>query len=202
MGDQPAKREECGVKLGNNTTNSRCFVYFYYKKVGNRLVSCKVCSAIIESKFTSVNYDVDIPDTCNHCTSFSMNPKHKILWASAPSGMSAQIVPPLFLTPKIMKQATIHVWNKVTSGLWISSKGYGFLNYHNIHTFLADSIIQNAGRANAKRIAENSPASDILQYIKTVHKLDPSSFEYPTIPHIWNAIESFDVVQDSPMHFF
>ena len=150
-GDQPDRRATNGLKGGKATNHARWRTSFDYKARRSFLPSCENCRVLLNSRFSRPLFDCTFTPCGVKCTSWSMDPKYKILHSPPPQDFPRNKIPSSGLLPPIedlqytdLIRAADETHQQVLSGNWNPKKALAYLSYFCLKTDLASKILEHS----------------------------------------------------------
>jgi hypothetical protein len=214
MNDQPERRKNLSLALGNSSLHKRMGYIMDYKQLVNVIRSCSRCTKSICNEFIGIcigkqknNYSWR-KKTCTKCTSWLHNMDSRLLsyipdksypdWCIPVSGK----LKPKIITRDHVEEGIEFVHDGLILSKFKKNEAINLLRYYGLSGDAIDNIVTNA--CNEKNLNEafdnRSQDPDVYSELKEYYKEDKSKFQQWQLPSSWFGENDTRLYVDVPMH--
>ena len=216
MNDQPERRKNLGLALGNSAYHKRMGYVMDYKQVQNVIRSCDKCTKSIfdeffyifgKSKKRSKAYFWRTK-TCKKCTSFLYDMESKLLHYKPDPTYPKVMIPkdgkmrPQRITRTYLEEIIFKVHLGLKIGEIKKNDAYNVLRCHGLNGDFIDQIVQHGMNANRKINSEVNRKHDPEEYeiVRLHYKQDKQAYKMHILPCSWFGKNHIKLYVDVPMH--
>ena len=215
MNDQPERRKNLGLALGNSTLHKRMGYIMDYKQLVNEIRSCNLCTNSILDEYSSIVMGTKPKISyrwrqkkCKKCSSWFYNLDEKLLSYKPDSSYPKWLVPKSgMIPPKIITR------DHIEDGIEMMHDGLKFkkckkneacnvLRYFGLSGDSIDNVVTNGLNARLLRDAllnQRVNREEFAKY-KDDYSDNPSKYEKWKLPSSWFGEDHVRLYADVPMH--
>jgi hypothetical protein len=216
MNDQPERRKNLGLALGNSNYHKRMGYVMDYKQVQNVIRSCERCTKSIFDEFFCIFGKTKKRSkmyywrtkTCKKCSSFLYDTESKLLHYKPEACYPKVLLPkdgklrPQRITRDYLEKTiyTLHYGLKI--GELKKNDVYNALRCHGLNGDFIDQVVQNASNAQRKINSEVNRKQDPQEYeaIRAHYIQNKLAYKMHRLPCSWFGNNHVKLYVDVPMH--
>ena len=216
MNDQPERRKNLGLALGNSAYHKRMGYVMDYKQVKNVIRSCDRCTKSIFDEFFFIFGKTKKRSkpyhwrtkTCKKCTSFLYDMDSKLLHYKPDTTFPKIMVPsdgkmkPQRITRDYLEKTIYKVHLGLKIGELKKNDAYNALRCHGLNGDFIDQIVDHGCNAQRKINSEVNRQHDPHEYeeVRLHYKQDKNAYKMHKLPCSWFGKNHIKLYVDVPMH--
>ena len=214
MNDQPERRKNLGLALGNSSLHKRMGYIMDYKQLVNVIRSCKLCTQSILEEYTVLMGAKQKQGyrwrkkTCKKCTSWFYNFDDKLLSYNPDASYPEWILPsngkikPKFITRDHIEEGIAIVHEGLKFKRLKKNEASNVLRYFGLSGDAIDKIVMNGLNAREFREAVLNRRSNLEDYNKFKDDYAENRKKYNEwkLPSSWFGEDHVKLYADVPMH--
>ena len=189
--DQPERRAENCVSLGNATFTSCWGDLVDYKQLVSKIIPCNPCRNIL---LNGSHHEANQIGGCTACVSWDLNSAHskRLLRAKPVSDYPADqldddgLIPPRKMTFDTLREAALEAHTNLLSGRWSQKSTLAYLQASGLSEKAKEGIVEHAVFCKNSLIIQEQGDEEELAALSRMRERDPNLFLPWKNPPSWN----------------
>ena len=189
--DQPERRAENCVSLGNATFTSCWGDLVDYKQLVSKIVPCESCRKVMFNGLPSERNQID---SCTACVSWNLNSAYsKILLRAKPSPDypvdqldDDGLIPPRKMTFDTLREAALEAHTNLLSSRWTQKSTNAYLQASGLSEKAKEGIVEHALFCKNSLIIQEQGNGEELEALSRMRERDPNMCFPWKNPPSWN----------------
>jgi hypothetical protein len=214
MNDQPERRKNLGVALGNSSFHKRMGYIMDYKQLLPVIPSCKACSKSIQQEYNGIIGKSQNKNNkwrksgCRKCSAWLYHMDSKLLYYKPDANYPTNMIPksgkigPKLITRNYLENGVKLVHDGIILKQFKRNDAANILRYFGFNGEAIDNIIGNAYNAakweEANQLKNHNPI--LYQNLRSDYEGNKNKYRKWKLPKSWFGEDHIQLYVDVPMH--